>query len=143
MGVLSYGLIFACIESAAVFLGVALLGFLISARWDEAHRIALLSTLVLVLACWAIYAQAYFVWNMPVPGALLEFISRFAHPLRALYILAVAGVLLTILPPAFLVLRNPVFFRFVGTMIDRLSLLTGFYLALDVLGLVIVIVRNV
>jgi hypothetical protein len=143
VGVVSYGLVFAFIESSVVFLLIALLGFLVSTEWDELHRIALLSLLVLLAACWATYAQAYFLWNLSPPGGLVWLVSRFGHPLRVLYVCATGAVLVTILPAALLVLRNARFFSFVRAMIDRLALLTGFYLILDILGLMIVIMRNV
>lgn len=49
VGVVSYGLLFAFVESLIIFCIMALLGFLVSSKWDEPRRIALLSTLILLL----------------------------------------------------------------------------------------------
>ena len=46
IGVLSYGMVFAFIESVMVFIVVALLGILVPRRWDD-RRVALLSILFL------------------------------------------------------------------------------------------------
>lgn len=143
VGVLSYGLVFAFLESIVIFLVIALLGYLVSLRWDETHRIALLGLLILILACWAMYAQAYFIWNIPLPGGFLAIVSRSAHPLRILYLVALAALIVTFLPATILVLTNAVFGRIVRSVIDKVSFLTGFYLVLDALSLIIVIIRNV
>jgi len=45
--------------------------------------------------------------------------------------------------PTLLILRWEKFFRFMQETMDRLSLLTLFYLVFDVVGLVIVVIRNV
>jgi hypothetical protein len=142
VGVLSYGLVFAFIESVVVFLVTALLGLLISTRWDEPQRIALLSVLVLAASLWAMYAQAYFVWNFTPSGQFIQFVSRSRHPLRFLYTLASGAVLMTVLTPTVLVLRSAGFFRFVRAVIERLTLLTVFYLVFDALGLMVIIIRN-
>ena len=48
VGVVSYGLVFAFIESLMIFLIATLMGFLISQKWEEKQRITLLGTLVTI-----------------------------------------------------------------------------------------------
>jgi hypothetical protein len=143
VGVISYGLLFAFMESLIIFCVMALLGLLINKKWDEPHRIALSSLLVLLVLAWAIYGQACFVWNIPPSAQFLSWIAKSAHPYRYLFGMMLIEVSLTMYIPAFLVLRWDKFFGFIREVIDRLSLLTLFYLAFDVIGLVIIVIRNV
>jgi len=145
-GTLSYGLLFAFIESIFVFLVIVLLGFLVSSKWDEAHRVAVLSMLVMIATLWEIYGQASSIWGFQLRGQILEFILHFQHPIRFLFLLVgimCAGIISTILVPAFLVLRSKGFFDFIQTTIKRIEILTEFYLVMDVLALIIVVVRNI
>ena len=143
VGVVSYGLLFAFVESLIIFCIMALLGFLVSSKWDEPRRIALLSTLILLLSAWGIYGQAYFVWNVTPAAWFLKWVAQSAHPYRILFGLTLVEVSLTMFIPALLILRWEKFFRFMQETMDRLSLLTLFYLVFDVVGLVIVVIRNV
>lgn len=144
IGVGAYGLVFAFIESALLFLGVSLLGFLVSTKWDENHRVALLSALVLITSLWAMFGQLYILWGLsiPLPAPLALFFLQSGHPARFLYLLIAAIIGLTVLPPALLILNSPNAMRFVTGSMDRISLLTAFYLFFDFVGLIIVIVRN-
>jgi len=143
IGVASYGLVFAFVESLMVFLIVALLGLLISTKWEEARRVALLSTLMLALSLWAMYGQAYFIWNMSPSDLVLKLMTQSGHPYRIIFGITLIEVALTVAVSAFLVLRWDKFFHFMKEAIDRLSLLTSLYLALDFFGLVIVVIRNI
>ena len=143
VGVVSYGLVFAFLESVIIFLVVALLGYLASERWDQDRRIALLTILVLVSAFWAMLSQLYFLAEFSLPGPIIALLVQSSHPLRVLYAAIWVIVALSVIAPVLLVLRSDRAFRFVRGMIERLSLLTMFYLFLDVVGLAIVIIRNV
>ena len=142
IGVISYGMVFALIESLAVFLVAVLLGFMVSRKFDEGQRIALLSVLVLITALWAMASQLYFLWGISLPEQMMRFLAQSGHPVRVLYAASLALVLPTVLIPAFLVLKSNKVFNFVRELTERLSLLTMFYLVLDVGGLVIVLIRN-
>jgi len=135
--------VFAFLESVIIFLVTALLGYLASGRWNQERRIALLAGLVLISALWAMLGQLYFLLEASLPGAFIAFMAQTDHPLRVLYGATLAVVTLTFLGPALLVLRSDRVFHFVRGMIDRLSILTMLYLFFDVVGLIIVIIRNV
>lgn len=142
VGVLSYGLVFALVESLLVFGVVALLGFLVSGHWAPRWRISLLTVLVLVLSLWAIAEQLYFLLNLSFPTVIVDFLMHTAHPFRVLQAGVVGLVSVTFLLPTVLMLRSGKAIRFVEGLIERLSLLTMFYLVFDVAGLVIVLIRN-
>ncbi len=143
VGVTSYGLVFAFVESALLFLVMVLLGYVISPRWDPERRVILLTVLALMASIWAMLGQLYFLIGAGFPGWFLGLLIRTGHPLRALQAAAVVLVTLTVLAPVLWVLRSDRALTFMRALIDRLSVLTIFYLVLDFIGLVIVIVRNV
>lgn len=143
VGVISYGLLFAFIESVVVFLVAIALGFLISKKWGEDRRNALLGMLVLITSLWAMVNYLFFLAPISIPGETINFIARLAHPLRFIYAFSLAVVGPTILFPTYFILRSGKFLQGVRGLFERLSLLTLFYLFFDFVGLIIVIVRNV
>ena len=143
MGLAAYGLLLALLESIVFFLVTILIGWFLPVSWSEERRVALLSVLVFITALWAINGQAYFVWGGRTPAAFLRLAANSAHPLRVLYAGTLALVLPTLLIPAILVLRSERVVNLVKELNDRLSLLSMFYLFLDVVGLIIVLVRNI
>ncbi len=142
IGVLSYGLVFAFVESVLVFGIAALAGYLISNRWSEEKRIILLGTFVWVLALWSIFFQYSNLQESNLSSGMLTMIAGSGHPLRNLYILAVLAILTSVIVPAGLVLFSEKFFQFCINVMDRLSLLTMAYLFFDVFALCILIFRN-
>jgi hypothetical protein len=143
IGVLSYGMVFAFVESLAVALAAALLGFLISRQWwDQDRRVALLGLLVVITALWAIAGQLYFVWDISFPAPFLKFLYATGHPVRILYAAGLVLVAPTVLVPTYLVLRSDRFYRLVQDLAGRLGLLSGLYLLLDAVCLVILVIRN-
>jgi len=143
IGVVSYGLLFAFIESVLVFLIATLLGFFVSKKWSEDRRLMLMGVLVFITSLWAMVSYLFFMLNVSVPHEASTFLAGLAHPLRVLYAFGFALVVPTIMIPAYLILRSDKFLKGVQGFFDRLSLLTMFYLFFDAVGLVIVIVRNV
>ncbi len=142
VGVFAYGLLFALAESIIVFLVVAVLGVLVPAGLERHQRLGLLTVLVLMLSLWAIAEQLFFLGDVHWPGAFINLLIQSGHPLRTLYAVVIAVVVVTVLIPVVLFLRSPRVAGFVQALIDRLSLLMVFYLVFDAIGLVIVVVRN-
>lgn len=143
IGVVSYGLVFAFFESVLVFLIAILLGFLVSRKWSEDRRLTLVGSLVFITSLWAMASYLFFMLNVSIPGDTLAFLAGLSHPLRFLYAFGLVVVVPTVLIPAYLILRSDKALKGMQSFFERLSLLTMFYLFFDVVGLVIVIVRNV
>lgn len=143
IGVGAYGLLVAFAESVFVFLAALVLSFLISRKWSEDRRLAMLFVTIFVVASWAIINQLYFLFGARLPGGLMRSLINSAHPLRILYgtsfVLATASVVL----PYVAVLQSDKMVKGIETVMERLSILTVLYLFLDVIGLIIVIIRNV
>ena len=143
IGVASYGLILAFIESVVVLLVATLLGLLVSKKWREDRRITLLGTLAFITSLWAIVDYLFFMLQVSIPGNTIVSLARISHPLRFLYAISLAVVSLTVALPAYFVLQSEKFMQGVRGFFERISTLTLFYLFFDFVGLVIVIIRNV
>jgi len=143
IGVASYGMVFTFVESVLVFAVLALFGLLIPAKWSEERRIALLTIFILVTAIWAMNNQTYFIFGGHLSEKMIHYIAGLKHPLRFLYATTLAIVFPSIAIPTYLVLKSDRFFGLVWGLMDRLSLLTMFYMFFDFIGLVIVIFRNI
>jgi len=143
VGVLSYGLIFAFIESVVVFLAIVLLGFLVSKKWEEDRRNVMLGNLVLIASLWAMASYLFFMLNVTLPGQAVDFLVQLKHPVRFLYAVSLALAGITVMLPTYLILQSNKILNLVKGLFERLSLLTIFYLFFDFIGLVVVIIRNV
>lgn len=142
IGVGSYGMVFALAESLILFAGIVLLGFLTPKEWDVDRRIAFLSLLVILLSLWAVIAQLRYLWNVSLPLPLAQMIAASEHPLRLLYALYLAVVVPSVALPVYLFLRSSRSVKWIQELTERLSTLAMFYLIFDLVGLVIVIFRN-
>lgn len=142
IGVLSYGLIFAFIESLAVFLAAAVLGSLVSGKWDEKKRITLMGTLFIILPFWSMINQAYFLRGASPSSLVVEFFTGISRPLVALYAVMLFLVGLSFLLPTFFILRSNKIEQALQNGFERPSTLMGLYLFFDVIALIIIIVRN-
>lgn len=143
IGVFSYGLIFAFVESSIIFLIAVLLGFLVSRFWNQDRRVILLSILILIDALWSMLCQYYVLGGFSISGDLNRFLVESGHPVRILYTILVPLVSLSVLLPTYLILQSDKALKFFRGLVDRVTLLTLFYLFLDFIGLVIVIIRNI
>ena len=143
VGVLSYAVVFAFVESVLLFLVIVLLGFLIPRSWTEDRRIGLLASLVLILSAWGMISQLYFLAGMSPAAWLVQLAAGNAHPLRVLYAIALLMVAPSFAIPAYLIMKSANAPQLLHSLIDRLSLLTTMYLVFDVIGLGIVIIRNI
>jgi hypothetical protein len=143
IGVASYGMVFAFTESIVIFLVLALLGFVIPKRWDSDRRVAFLGLLILITSTWAMIAQLLLLWNVSLPAGGIQFLRTSSHPLRILYSGCLAIVIPTVLLPVYFFIRSKKSVVLMQNIMERISLLTMLYLSFDVLGIVIVVVRNV
>ena len=142
VGVVSYALLFALIETVLVFLTFTALGLLIPRQWKPNKRIGFLILLVILLSVWGIFSQLLFLWHINLPEPAVQFLAHSGRPLRYLYAGTLAIVIPTIVLPVYFFLKSDRMLARIENLADRLSLLTGFYLFFDVIGIIIVIIRN-
>lgn len=142
VGVGSYGLVIALLESLFLLLCILALSLLLPKSLLETQKITLLGTLVFLASLWAIASQLYFFLEMQLPMSLVLAISRSSHPLWILYGTLFVVISITLLVPIALILKsNKTAERLLG-FYERLTTLTALYLFLDFCSLVIVIIRN-
>jgi hypothetical protein len=142
IGVASYGMVFALVESVLVFLVVVLVGFLTPKSWNQDRRITFLSLLILITAVWGITGQLLFLWNVFLPAGAIQFLRGSDHPLRIIYAACLVVVVPTVFLPVYSFIRSNRAIPFMQNLMQRLSVLTMFYLFFDVVGLIIVVIRN-
>lgn len=141
-GVMSYGLIFALVESVLLFLVFVLLGMLVPKSWDPDRRIALLTGFVLILSLWAMISQLFFVTHARLPDGVIAFLVRTPRPLRLMYAVMLVVTGISFLLPAWAALRQTRGLLFIRSAVERLGLLAVLYLVFDAAALVIVLIRN-
>ena len=142
VGVVSYALLFALIETILVFLTFTALGFLIPRQWKPNRRIGFLILLVLLLSAWGIISQLLFLWHINLPEPAIQFLAHSGRPLRYLYAGSLAVVIPAIALPVYFFLKSDRMLAWILDLADRLSVLVGLYLFFDVIGIIIVIIRN-
>lgn len=143
IGVASYGMVFAFVESVMIFLVITLLGLLMPKQWGHNRRIALLAFLILITSIWGMIGQLLFLWNISLPAQAIQFLRNSSHPLRIIYAACLLVVTPTVLLPLYSFLKSNKAVAFMQNLMERLSLLTLFYLFFDLLGFVIVVIRNI
>jgi len=125
-----------------VWLVACLAGLLISTKWQETRRVAIMSVLVLVLSGWSMYEMAHFLWGLHLPARITDAIQASSRPVLGMYLLYLGPVLLSVAAPVFLILKKDGVLRFTRQVYERIYLLSGFYLVLDLAAVAIVLSRN-
>lgn len=143
IGNMSYGLVYAFLESLLIFCVLTLLGLLTPKRWEVNRRVAFLTLLLFITALWSMISQLLYVWNIWLPFPLLQFIANTGRPLLILYALSLALVVITVGLPVLLFSRSSKALPSMLDFMDRLSTLSMLYLFFDGIGLIIVVIRNI
>ena len=143
IGFTAYVLTLSLIESLFLFCGILLLGLLISKKWSKDQRLASLGLVALILSSWSILEQVTLVLLFDKLVKLLSSAAVLgARPWIGFIFLGIF-VTLSFVIPLYFVLRSKKFSRFVLVIFDRFAILSGFYLFLDLIAIIILIIRNV
>lgn len=143
VGVVAYGLVIAFAESAILFIATTLLGLLVSAKWDEKKRIAILSSVIIILSLWAIFNQSYFLAGMSIPNWMANLLIATGRPLATSYVAAIFITSISFVLPIYLILNSNKALGFIVELMDRLSMLMMLYLFFDFAAAVLVFFRNI
>jgi len=128
VGAISYPLVDALLESSILLLGFVILAFILPGKWLADKFVALSSALAWLMAAWAVLVQFIYVrivqWGPEkmIPGSLLVVFS-----LGLVY---------------WLVQRYDQLGNLIKRLVQGLMVLAYLYLIFDMLGLVVVVVRN-
>lgn len=143
VGLVAYALLVALLETTAAFALVGLAGLILPRGWDLNRRLAMLGSMFWVVAAWSILSKIFTALDSPLPPWFFNFLGAFGHPLRILWGLAFALVAVSAVLPAWLILKRTSAVQAISNIFDRISLLSGFYLILDLIGIVIIGIRNI
>jgi hypothetical protein len=142
IGFSSYALFYTLLESLLLTGFVALLGLLFPKEWSKRMRFLMMSLLAFVLAGWSIAEQLILIVLF---GRLRKF--GMANPWLAdewvWGSIFVVLIVLTLVVPLLMLRNNPKLQKNVKSFLDRLMILSGLYLFLDGIGIVIIIIRNI
>jgi len=142
IGVGSYGLLIAILESIVVFAIALGLSLLLPQTWSDDKRISIIGVVVLLVAFWAITGQLYFLMEIHIPVGIIQVAARTPHPLWVLYgfVLVLIGITLSL--PGYILSKSENAQKATLNLFERLSTLTVLYFFLDFCGLLVVITRN-
>jgi hypothetical protein len=87
--------------------------------------------------------QLYFLWGGTTPAWVVGLLVGTGHPLRWIYIVLALLIFPTVAIPAIWLLRSDKALQGSAALFERLSLLSGLYLSLDLVALAITVIRNV
>jgi hypothetical protein len=124
VGMVAYTLSFALFETLIVFLIIVLVGLVVPKRWVVERYIPLASLWLVELVIMAIVFQHHIIRHLPKRNLVIAF--------------GLILALSSLIPLRFLKVGE--LFRWIA---DRLAILTFIYIFFDVLGLLVVILRNV
>jgi hypothetical protein len=142
IGFSGYALFYTLLESILLTGFVALLSLLFPRGWGKTMRLLVMSLLAMVMAGWSIMEQLILIVFF---GQLRKF--GMANPWLAnpwvwggIFVTLIA---LSVAIPILLLQGKPKLQKGIDSFLERLTILSGFYLFLDAVGIVIIIIRNV
>jgi hypothetical protein len=142
LGLLSYSSVFALLETTGIFLILVVCGFLIPNQIDLEKRLAFVGTSYLIIAIWAILGQLYSMLGYALPGWFINFLVSTDHPFRYLWGIVFLLVTVSVSAPLVLIARREKFRKMIVESFDRVSTVSSLYIFFDLIGIVIIVIRN-
>jgi hypothetical protein len=145
LAIAGYILLFALVESAAVFVVLLLLAWLLPRRWMPEQRLGALLAILALLVLWALVSQLATLLVIPQTPFFVYIGINLANTLlyrQIAFGLMVIFVLLTVVAALHLG-SSPRFAKRLGPLLERIELLSVLYLLLDLAAFVFVVSRNV
>ena len=143
VGFSGYALFYTLIESLLLFSFIALLGFIIPKNWNLTLRFVALSLVAFILAGWSIMEQLILIifwgWLRQLAVTFTFLITIPWSP----YVIFTGLIVISVMAPLLLLRKYDGLQTKVYSVLDRLTLLSGLYLFLDAIGIIIILIRNV
>jgi len=143
VGFSGYALFYTLIESLLLFGFIVLLGFIIPKNWNITLRFVVLSLVAFILAGWSIMEQLILIvfwgWLRHLADTLT---FLFTSPWSA-YVIFAGLIVISVTVPLLLLRKQPGLQEKVYSVLERLTLLSGLYLFIDVIGMIIILIRNI
>lgn len=143
VGFSGYALFYTLIESLLLFGFTALLGLIIPKNWNLTLRFEVLSLVAFILAGWSIMEQLILIvfwgWLRHLANTITFLITQ---PWSA-YVIFAGLIVISVTVPLLLLRKYKGLQIKVYSVLERLTLLSGLYLFLDFIGIIIIIIRNI
>jgi hypothetical protein len=143
LGFSGYALFYTLIESLLLFIFMALLSLLLPKAWNKTLRFTVLSLISFLLAGWSIIEQLILIVFWGKLRHLAQTVTFLATSPGAAQLVFAALVAISVSVPLLLLRKNNKLQQGFLSILERLTLLSGLYLFLDAVGLVIIIYRNI
>lgn len=143
VGLISYAMIYALMETISVFIVLCILGLFTPKQWNAERRALLLGTLFLVVCLWAILGQLYSFWGGTLSKPLLDFLVQTGHPLRIVWGVVLPLIFLSAAIPSIALVTRDRVKDVIASVFERISVLSAFYLLLDIVGIMIIFIRSI
>ncbi len=141
VGYAGYSLLFALAESLLIALVLWLFSLVFPKNWEETRTISVVGSIYLILAGASMVDMAANVFSkLRISRQYLYGLENFT---ALTYALIIGAILIALAAALLLILKNNKAEKIFGEFFERVMLLSGFYLLLDLAGLVTVIIRNV
>ena len=143
VGNIAYASLFSLFDTIFLFLIILLLSLLVHNIFSVKTRLAIMSIIALLISLWFIFEQTFHLIGGKLPQPALDFLINSSHPYRILVGVILILVISSFILPIYFVLRSEKFTNGTISFLERISLLSGLYLFIDVIGIGIIIYRNV
>jgi len=143
IGFSGYALFYTLIETLLLFGFIALLSLLVPRSWNKTLRFAVLSLVAFALAGWSIMEQLILIvlWGrLQRLAASLPFLTSTPWSASAIFVVL---IILSVAIPLLLMRRSTKLQQSIYAFLERLTLLSSLYLFMDVVGIGIIIYRNI
>ena len=143
LGFSGYALFYTLIESVMLFGFVSLLSLLVPKMWNKTLRFSTLSLVAFALAGWSIMEQLILIvfWGrLQRLAASLTFLAKTPWTSQLIFVLL---IVISFTIPLLLLRKNRAIQEGFFSILQRLTLLSGLYIFLDTIGIVLIIYRNI
>jgi hypothetical protein len=143
-GYAGYILAFALIESCLFFLFMFLLSYLYPQTLKQNGKAYTITcALALIFSLWAIAKQIFYLLSASPPAFFSWIMLRIPYHQTLAFIILLLVILASFVFPIVLILKSSKGQNGVNTLMERISLLSVFYLLIDVLGITAAVLRNI
>lgn len=144
-----YALVFSLFESMIVFIPTLVVSLLGTVRWKQKKLAVITAALYLQVSMWMVARHLYKHYQLLNPSAWLSTALDMLYPghiMRAQLLFAALTVLIIAICIAATIIlldRSKPVYKVVSGLFDRLMVLSIFFLFLDLIGIIVIIFRNI
>lgn len=142
----SYAMIYTLLDTLIFFVLINIMSLLIPWNFQKDKTFALTSLIALIIPFWSGIGQIIQHQDFLSPSFISRALFESGHPLRY----GIPALLLilfiffgSIIIPAYLISYKPPFVTITLNFLDKILLLSAFYLFLDLLSIIIILIRNI